>query len=112
MHSKLLIVLSVATLSAVLGCEAHPAESLPQSPTPGAALVVPPAPGAAPSSDASLPPVGTAALQKDEGTTAPAAGSELTRRELNTQMPLPGQVNDYSTPERAKQESAPGNTVK
>ncbi len=33
--------------------------------------------------------------------------SELTRHEAQTEMPKPGQVNDYSTPERDPQNSSP-----
>lgn len=112
MHTKLLVSLPIVALSSLLGCEARPVEDLPQSPKPGVSLIVPPASVTTPSSDVSLPPVGTAALREDDGPTGATTGSALTRNVLNTQMPLPGQGNDHSTPGRAKQRQAPVTSAK
>ena len=97
---KTLVVLA---FMALLACEAHPVESPPKSPPPTVALPALPAPGTAPSNDVSLPPVGASSPKTNEGGSEAATGSVLTPKELNTQMPLPGQVNDHSTPLPAKQ---------
>lgn len=100
---KPLTTLVVLASVALLACEAHPVESPPKSPPPNAALPALPAPGTAPSSDASLPPVGASSPKTIEGGSEATTGSILTPKELNSQMPLPGQVNDHSTPVPAKQ---------
>jgi len=85
----------------LLGCEKHPVETTNPSPP---AAVTPPAASAtsAPTVDTSLPPLQPAIAAPKTGTDS-TTGSTLTRTERDSKMPLPGQVNDHSSPVPAKQ---------
>ena len=86
----------------LLGCEKHPVETTNPSPP---AAVTPPAASAtsAPTVDTSLPPLQPAAVPTPKTGTDSTTGSTLTRTERDSKMPLPGQVNDHSSPVPAKQ---------
>ncbi len=104
MRNLLLVTLAVAALSSLPGCEQDRAEHVPQSVLPGASSAPPSGAPPAPTADPSLPPVGSVtAPNQGDGPTAAGTRSTLTPSEQNTAMPLPGQVNDHSTQERAKQ---------
>jgi hypothetical protein len=85
----------------LLGCEKHPVETT--NPSPPAAVSPPPAASvsSAPTVDTSLPPLQPAVAAPKTGTDS-TTGSTLTRTERDAKMPLPGQVNDHSSPEAAK----------
>ena len=86
----------------LLACEKHPVETTNPSPP---AAVTPPAASAtsAPTVDTSLPPLQPAAAPTPKTGTDSTTGSTLTRTERDSKMPLPGQVNDHSSPVPAKQ---------
>jgi hypothetical protein len=86
----------------LLGCEKHPVETTNPSPSTGASSPAPASVGSAPTADPSLPPLQPATAAPKTGTDA-TSGSTLTRTERDSKMPLPGQVNDHSTPDAAKQ---------
>jgi len=87
----------------LLGCEKHPVETT--NPSPPAAVSPPAAPSvsSAPTVDTSLPPLQPAAAPTPKTGTDSTTGSTLTRTERDSKMPLPGQVNDHSSPVPAKQ---------
>ncbi len=101
MNPKPVAVLVLAIGSLLLGCEKPSVGNSAQTAPPVAA---PPAPAdrtAEPAGDPSVPPADTA-LQKPKSATDATADTELTRRERDKSMPLPGQANDHSNPEFAK----------
>lgn len=101
MHVKLLVTPIVVATLLMLGCEANPRGNTPQPPSSKSSLAAPP--GSGTSADVSVPPSSAASPRTDEGRSGAATGSTLTPKELNSQMPLPGEANDHSTPARAKQ---------
>jgi hypothetical protein len=85
----------------LLGCEKHPVETA--NPSPPTAVSPPPAASvsSAPTVDPSLPPLQPATAAPRTRTDS-TPDSTLTRTERDSKMPLPGQVNDHSSPEAAK----------
>ena len=83
------------------GCEKHPVET--SNPTPPAAVSPPAAASVSslPTVDPSLPPLQPATATPKTGTDS-TRDSTLTRTERDSKMPLPGQVNDHSSPDVAK----------
>lgn len=95
--ASLVLVAAVA----LAGCERGAVEVA----APHAAPVPPvaaPAQAAAASTDPTVPPVASVPLTPKTHSDA-TADTTLTVKERNTQMPLPGQANDHSTPAAAKQ---------
>jgi hypothetical protein len=97
----------------LLGCEKHPVETA--NPSPPTAVSAPSAASASsvPTVDPSLPPLQPATATPKTGTDS-TAGSTLTPTERDSKMPLPGQVNDHSSPEAVKKgdSTAPAKTAK
>ena len=103
----------IATLF-VLGCEKHPVETTNPSPPTGASSPAPSSVGSAPTTDPSLPPLQPAAAATPKSGTDSTSGSTLTPTERDSKMPLPGQVNDHSSPEATKKgdSTAPAKAAK
>jgi hypothetical protein len=101
MHTSRFATLVIVLSGLLLGCEKHPVESAPKSLPPAVVQSAPAASAAVPSVDPSLPPVDAATVKPKTGTDA-TVDSTLTQTERDTKMPLPGQVNDHSSPEVAK----------
>jgi hypothetical protein len=106
MHAKQIAILVFIASGLVLGCEKHPVENASQSPPAAVSQAAPPAATASPTVDTSLPSLEAASVKPKTGTDA-STGSTLTQTERDTKMPLPGQVNDHSSPAAAKR----GNTT-
>jgi len=102
MHTQTLATLTLITSGLLLGCDRHPVENVSQSLPPKTA---PSAHVTVPSGDLSLPPAEAALLKPKTGTDA-TSDTTLTRTERDSQMPLPGQANDHSSPEFAKRGDA------
>lgn len=98
-------VLGIVVSCLLAGCDRHPIESASQSLPPTTSQSGPSAHVAVPSGDLSLPPAESALLRPKTGTDA-TGDTTLTRTERDTQMPLPGQANDHSSPEFAKRGDA------
>jgi hypothetical protein len=113
MHTNRWAMLVLVTSGLLLGCEQHPVATAPQTPPPGISQTAPPAAATAPTVDTSLPSVESAIAKPKTGTDA-TSDSTLTRTERDSKMPLPGQVNDHSSPAPAKRgdTTTPANTAK
>ena len=113
MHTNRWATVVLLTSGLMLGCEQHPVATAPQSPPAGASQTAPPAAATAPTVDTSLPSVESANAKPKTGTDA-TSDSTLTRTERDSKMPLPGQVNDHSSPAAAKRgdTTTPANTTK
>ena len=105
MHAHQIATLVVIASGLVLGCEKTPVQNASQSPPPAVTQAAPPAAAAAPTVDTSLPSVEAASVKPKTGTDA-STGSTLTQTERDAKMPLPGQVNDHSSPAAAKRGNA------
>ena len=105
MYKKTRATLVLVATGLLLGCDRHPVENASQSTPPYVSQAAPTAQVAVPPGDASVPPADAALLRPNTGTDA-TGNSTLTRSERDTQMPMPGQANDHSTPEFAKKGDA------
>lgn len=112
MHTTTSAMLVLALSGLLVGCDRNPVESVSRPPTLNATQSTPSTNVAAPTGDPSLPPASAALLSPKAGTDV-AGDSTLTRTERATQMPMPGQANDHSSPAFAKRgdASAPAKTA-
>ena len=93
-------IIVVAAVAALVACEG-PSE--PQRSSRAAAASVLTAAPAQSARDPSVPPAEAAQAPKsNDGLPASEAQADVTPREKDRQMPLPGQANDHSTPDFAK----------
>ena len=106
MDMKTAAALALVTGSFLIGCEKPPTGGATQGATSAASGYEPAAPVASTKGDPSVPPA-EAALEKPKSAPDATPDSELTRRERDKAMPLPGQANDHSTPEFAKRGDDP-----
>lgn len=105
MVKKALATLVLVATGLLAGCDRHPVENASQSPPPYVSQAAPSAQVTVPPGDPSVPSAAAALVRPKTGTDA-TEDSTLTRSERDTQMPMPGQANDHSTPEFAKKGDA------
>jgi hypothetical protein len=106
MHTKLLVSLVLVMPGLLLGCDRPPVEKASRTPPTTLAQPAPPAQVTVPSGGDPLLPTAEAALLMPNRVSEAKGDTTLTRKELDTQMPLPGQANDHSSPEFAKRGDA------
>ena len=105
MYTRTLAALVIAMSGLLQGCDRNPADTRSQSLPPNVVQAAPDARVALPAGDPSLPSAEASLLKPKTGTDG-TGDSTLTRKERDTQMPLPGQANDHSSPEFAKRGDA------
>ena len=105
MYKKALATFVLVASGPLVGCDRHPVENASQSTPPYVSQAGPSAQITVPPGDPSVPSA-TAALVRPKTGTDATDDSTLTRKERDTQMPMPGQANDHSTPEFAKKGDA------
>ena len=105
MNKISLVVLALTAAVVAAGCDRHPTQSASPSTPPYVSQAAPSSGVAVPPGDPSVP-AADAALARPKSATDATADSALTRTERDTKMPMPGQVNDHSTPGMAKKGDA------